>query len=221
MSPGTVMPETPVDAVAPAARVDVVVFDIGNVLLDWDPRHLYRDLIADPAERERFLAEICPPGWNLEQDRGRPWEAAIAERVALFPQHAALIRAFREEWHRMVAGVVPGSVELLAALRTREVPLYAITNFAADTFEECVPRFPFLRDAFLDVVVSAHVGLVKPDPAIYRLLLERNGLAAARCLFVDDSPANVRAAEGLGMHAHHFRDAAGLEAVLRGAGLLG
>lgn len=201
---------------------DTVVFDIGKVLLEWDPRHLYRRLIPDAAAMERFLAEVCPPEWNLEQDRGRPWAEAIAERIALFPEHAALIRAFREEWHAMIPGPVPGSLEILAALRARGVPLYAITNFAADTFEESAARFPFLREAFRDVVVSGREGLVKPDPAIYRLLLARNpGLEAERCLFIDDSPANVRGAEAVGMRGHHFRDAATLAAALRGLGLLG
>lgn len=201
--------------------IDTVVFDVGMVLLEWDPRHLYRDLIADDAAMERFLAEVCTPAWNLEQDRGRPWDAAIAERSALFPEHAPLIHAFREGWHSMIPGPVPGSLDLLEALRARGVPLFAITNFAADTFAECLPRFPFLADSFRDVVVSGREGVVKPDPAIYRLLLDRNGLDAARCLFIDDSAANVRGAEAVGMRAHHFQDAAGLEAALRDLGLLG
>jgi 2-haloacid dehalogenase len=122
----------------------------------------------------------------------------------------------------MVPGPVPGSMELLEALRARGVPLYAITNFAADTYAECLPRFPVLRDGFRDVVVSGREGLVKPDPAIFRLLLARNaGLEAGRCLFVDDSPANLRGAEAVGMRAHHFRDAPTLAATLRGLGLLG
>ena len=199
---------------------DTVVFDIGKVLLDWDPRHLYRRLIPDEAAMERFLAEVCTPEWNLAQDRGRPWAEAIAERCARFPEQAALIQAFRAQWHAMIAGPVPGSLELLAALRARGVPLYAITGHAVDTFEESIPRFPFLREAFRDVVVSGREGVTKPDPAIYRLLLDRNGLDAARCLFIDDSLANVRGAEAVGMVAHHFRDAATLAAALRGFGLL-
>lgn len=201
--------------------IDTIVFDVGKVLLEWDPRHLYRGLIAEDAAMERFLAEVCTPAWNLEQDRGRPWAEAIAERSALFPDQAHLIRAFREGWHAMIPGPVPGSLDLLEALRARGVPLFAITNFAADTFAECLPRFPFLAEAFRDVVVSGREGVVKPDPAIYRLLLDRNGLAAGQCLFIDDSAANVRGAEAVGMRAHHFQDAAGLEQALRGFGLLG
>jgi 2-haloacid dehalogenase len=201
-------------------RVDHVVFDVGNVLIQWDPEHLYRKLIDDPAARARFLAEVCTPAWNLEQDRGRSWADAVAERVALFPEHAALIRAYDERWMEMVPGEVPGSVALLEALRETGVPLYAITNFSAQKFAESQARFGFLR-RFRDVVVSAEERLLKPDPAIYRVLLARNGLEAGRCLFIDDGEKNVRGAEAVGMRAHHFRDAAGLAAELRALGLLG
>jgi 2-haloacid dehalogenase len=203
-----------------ALAIDTVVFDVGNVLIQWDPRHLYRKLIPDGAEMERFLAEVCTDAWNLEQDRGRSWAEAIAERVPLFPRHEALIRAYSERWHEMVPGEVPGSVALLEALRGRGVPLYAITNFSVEKFAEAQARFPFLR-GFRDAVVSGTERLVKPDPAIYRLLLDRNGLEAERCLFIDDSEKNVRGAEAVGMRAHHFREAATLEAELRTLGLLG
>jgi 2-haloacid dehalogenase len=201
-------------------RVDTVVFDVGNVLIRWDPRHLYRKLFDQEAEMERFLAEVCTDAWNLEQDRGRNWAEAIAERVPLFPRQEALIRAYSERWHEMVPGEVEGTVPILERLREAGVPLYAITNFSAEKFAEAQDRFPFLR-GFRDVVISAHERLVKPDPAIYHVLLDRNGLEAGRCLFIDDSERNVRAAEGIGMRAHHFRDAAGLSAVLRDLGLPG
>ncbi len=199
--------------------LDTVVFDIGNVLIQWDPRYLYRRLIPDEAEMERFLAEVCTDAWNLEQDRGRTWAEATAERVALFPQHEALIRAYSDRWHDMVPGEVPGTVVLLEALRRRDVPLYAITNFSVEKFAEAQARFPFLR-GFRDVVVSGAERLLKPDPAIYRLLLDRNGLEAAGCLFIDDSEKNVRGAEAVGMRAHHFRGAPRLEGELRALGLL-
>jgi len=201
-------------------RVDHVVFDVGNVLIEWDPDHLYRKLISDPVERALFLSDICTPAWNLEQDRGRSWADAVAERVALFPQHAALIRAFDERWPEMVPGEVPGSVALLESLRMADVPLYAITNFSAEKFVLARARFAFLN-GFRDVVISAEERLLKPDPAIYHALLERNGLTAAQCLFIDDSEKNVRGAEAVGMHAHHFRDAVALAAKLRTLGLIG
>lgn len=199
--------------------MDTVVFDVGNVLIRWDPRFLYRKLIPDPAAMERFLAEICTEAWNLEQDRGRGWPEATEELVARHPDQADLIRAFSDRWHEMVPGEMPGTVALLEALRAAGVPLYAITNFSAAKFAEAQARFPFLR-GFRDVVVSAAERLLKPDPAIYRVLLDRNGLEAGRCLFIDDSEKNVRGAEAVGMRAHHFRDATALAAELRGLGLL-
>ncbi len=196
----------------------VVVFDVGNVLIEWDPEHLYRKLIPDAAARADFLARICTMEWNLEQDRGRRWAAAVAERTALFPDHAPLIAAYSDRWHEMVPGEVPGSVAILERLREAGVPLYAITNFSSEKFAEAQARFPFLT-RFIDVVVSAEEGLLKPDPAIYRRLLDRNGLAASDCLFIDDSEKNVIGARAVGMRAHHFRDAAGLAAALRAEGL--
>lgn len=199
--------------------VRVVVFDIGNVLIEWDPEHLYRKLIPDAAARADFLARVCTPDWNLEQDRGRRWAEAVAERTALFPEHAALIAAYSDRWGEMVPGEIPGSVAILEALRAAGVPLYAITNFSTEKFAEAQARFPFLT-RFIDVVVSGDEGLLKPDPAIYRRLLDRNGLAAADCLFIDDSEKNVVGARAVGMQAHHFRDAPTLEAALRAEGLL-
>lgn len=201
------------------ARVSAVVFDVGKVLIEWDPQHLYRKLIPEQAARDAFLAEICTTAWNLEQDRGRSWAAAVAERTALFPDHAALIRAYDERWQEMVPGEVPGSVALLEALRAAAVPLYAITNFSTEKFAESQQRFPFLA-RFRDVVVSGAERLLKPDPAIYRCLLDRNGLDAAACLFIDDSEKNVHGARAVGMQAHHFVDAAGLATALRGLDLL-
>ncbi|WP_439548008.1 HAD family hydrolase [Falsiroseomonas sp.] len=196
----------------------VVVFDVGNVLIEWDPEHLYRKLIPDAAGRADFLARICTMEWNLEQDRGRRWAAAVAERTSLFPDQAPLIAAYSDRWHEMVPGEVPGSVAILERLREAGVPLYAITNFSSEKFAEAQARFPFLT-RFIDVVVSAEEGLLKPDPAIYRRLLDRNGLAASDCLFIDDSEKNVIGARAVGMRAHHFRDAAGLAAALRAEGL--
>ncbi len=198
--------------------VDTVVFDVGNVLIRWDPRHLYRKLFDDAAAMERFLSEVCTDAWNLEQDRGRSWEEAIAHLVPRFPAQEALIRAYSERWHEMVPGEVEGSVAILEGLRAAGVPLYAITNFSAEKFAEAQARFAVLR-GFRDVVVSAHERLLKPDPAIYRVLLDRNGLEAGRCLFIDDSERNVRGAEAVGMRAHHFRDAPTLAAELRAMGL--
>ncbi|WP_181701420.1 HAD family hydrolase [Chthonobacter albigriseus] len=199
-------------------RVDTVVFDIGNVLIRWDPRNLYRRLIPDAAEMERFLAEVCTDAWNLEQDRGRTWTEAVAERVALFPDKADLIAAYDTGWHEMVPGEVDGTRSILDELHGAGVPLFAITNFSAEKYAEATDRFPFLT-IFRDTVVSAHEGLLKPDPAIYRRLLDRNDLDPRRTVFIDDSVKNVEGALAAGMNAIHFTGAHDLRRDLRDLGL--
>jgi 2-haloacid dehalogenase len=195
-----------------------VVFDIGNVLIAWDPRQLYRTIFPDPVVMEDFLTRVLPPEWNLEQDRGRSWAEAEAEKIALFPEHADAIRAWRARWHETVPGPIDGTVTILGKLKQAGVPLYAITNFASDTFREAQARFPFLADSFIDVVVSGDERLIKPDPAIYRVLLERQQLAAADCVFIDDSPKNVEAAEKIGFRALLFTSPEQFAADLRACG---
>ena len=196
----------------------IPVFDVGNVLIRWDPRNLYRKLIADEAEREDFLARICSPEWNLEMDRGRAFAEGVAERVALFPQHEALIRAFDERWLETLDGAVEESVAILEELRAAGVKTYAITNFSGEKFALTRTRYSFLGD-FDGIIVSAHEQLLKPDPRIYALLCERHGLAPADCIFIDDNLANVEGARALGMQGHHFKTAAELRADLRQQGL--
>lgn len=180
-----------------------VVFDIGNVLIRWDPALLYATFFPDAERRDWFLREIVSPDWNLEFDRGRSFADGIAEKVARHPQWAREIRAWDERWHEMVPGPIDGTVAILEALREAGIPTYAVTNFSAEKFAEALDRFPFLT-GFVDVVVSAHEKLVKPDPAIYRVLLDRNRLDPATCLFVDDVPENVLAARTVGMKAVRF-----------------
>jgi 2-haloacid dehalogenase len=191
-------------------KITTVVFDIGNVLIEWDPRHLYRRIFATPDEIEHFLANVCTSAWNLEIDRGKSFAASVEELVASFPEHEAAIRAFDERWSEMVPGLVPGTLALMERLEERRVPLYSITNFSAEKFAEARLRFPFF-DRFRGVIVSAHERLLKPDRAIFDLLLSRYGLKAEECLFVDDIARNVAGARAVGMAAHHFEGAAGLE----------
>jgi len=188
------------------------------VLIRWDPRYLYRKLIEDEAAREDFLARVCPPAWNLEMDRGRPFAEGIAERLALFPEHEALIRAFDERWVETLGGAVEETVAILEALSAAGVPCYAITNFSREKFAITRELFPFLG-RLAGIVVSAHEGLLKPDPRIYARLCERYGLDPARCLFIDDSEANVEAARAYGMQGHHFLSSAALGADLKDRGL--
>lgn len=196
-----------------------VIFDLGGVLIDWNPRHLYRGLFDDEAEMEYFLAEVCPPAWNLSLDAGRPFEEAIAERVRLFPEEEARIRAWRERWPEMLKGPIEGTVAILEALRARGLPLYALTNWSAETYPFAEARYPFLA-WFESVLVSGREKLVKPNPAIYRRLLERECLTPAETLFIDDVPANVEGARSVGLQAHHFVSPEGLHEELRRRGLL-
>lgn len=202
-----------------ASSVSTVVFDVGNVLLDWNPRHLYRKMFADEAAMERFLADVCTAEWNLELDRGLAFAEAVAERIERFPEFAAEIRAYDERWREMVDGAIEGSVTLLERLAQRGVPLYAITNFSAEKFAESYERFAFF-ELFRGVVVSGRVKLLKPDPAIYRLLLDAHDLDAGACLFIDDSPANVEAARRLGFRTVLFESPQQLEENLTAFGLL-
>jgi len=199
--------------------VDTVVFDLGGVLVDWNPHHLYRSLIPDEAERRRFLAEVCPQHWNELQDAGRSVAEATAERVALFPEHAELITAYYGRWEEMLAGAFDETVAILEALHARDVPLYALTNWSAELFPVARRRFDFLR-LFRGIVVSGEEGLIKPDAAIFELLCRRHGLAPERCAFIDDNPANVAAARALGFTVHGYAGAAGLRAWLGELGLL-
>lgn len=198
----------------------VVVFDLGGVLIDWDPRHLYRKLIADEATMEWFLREVCSPEWNAEQDAGRSWADAVAEATERYPAEAELIQAYIGRWSEMIAGDIPESVAVLRSLAERGVPLYALTNWSAETFPYARDRFAWLG-LFRDIVVSGEVGLKKPDPAIFNLMADRIGVEPLRALFVDDSAANVATGHSLGFQALHFTSAAVLADDARVRALLG
>jgi 2-haloacid dehalogenase len=192
-----------------------VVFDIGRVLLEWDPRYLYRTIFSNPADMEDFLTRVLPPEWNLEQDRGRSWKNAEDIQIALFPDYAEEIRAFRARWRETVPHEIGGTVAILNRLKALGIPLYAITNFASDTLAEAKTIYPFLATSFIDMVVSGDERLLKPDPRIYQVLLTRQNLDATDCVFIDDSPANVSAAAALGFHALHFTSSEALAADLK------
>lgn len=199
-------------------RPSTVVFDLGGVLVDWNPDYLYRKLIPDATERSWFLAEVCNGAWNAQQDRGRDWETAIAEKVAQFPQHAALIRAYRDRWIETIGGRIEATVAVLDELKAHSVPLYALTNWAADTFQEARHIVPL--DRFDGVVVSGEVKMMKPEPEIFRHLLTKFGLQAPDCLFIDDMPYNTAAAANLGFQIVTFTGAAALRQDLVTHGLL-
>ncbi len=181
-----------------------VICDVGGVLIEWDIRLVYRQLLPDEAAIDAFLAETGWHAWNRELDRGGRWDDAVAALSARFPPRRALSEAAHERWHDAVAGEIEGTVEILAALRAAGTALYAITNFSVEKWAETQDRFPFLKTRFRDVVVSAEERLIKPDPAIFRLCLERNGLAAGDCIFIDDVSQNVAAAGAFGIDAILF-----------------
>ena len=210
-------PEAP--ASAGAHRIEAVVFDVGRVLYRWDLRHLFRKLIADEAEVERFCTAVVTPEWHFQHDAGRPIAEMVAERCAEFPAHAALIEAYAARFNETIPGPVEGSLELVEALDAKGVPLYAITNFGADTWAGFRPTAPVF-DRFRDIVVSGVERLVKPDCAIFALAAQRFGHAPGAMLFVDDSLPNVEAARSCGWQAHRFVDAAGLARELRARRLI-
>jgi len=179
-----------------------VVFDLGGVLVDWNPRYLYRKMFASEAEVEAFLSDIFSHDWILASDAGRPLDDCIAELVARHPDHAAPIRAFRDRWHEMVAGPIAGSVEILRALKLRGVPLYALTNWSRETWPLALELFDFL-DWFDGLVVSGLEGVAKPDAGIF-YRLENHGVALDNAVFIDDRADNIAAAEALGMTGIHF-----------------
>jgi 2-haloacid dehalogenase len=196
-----------------------VVFDLGGVLIDWDPRYLYRTLFDDEAAMEAFLATVTTPEWNRAQDAGRPWDEAVRELVERHPDRRDLIEAFWRRWPETLGDAIEPTVAILHDLRSTGIRLYALSNWSGETFPIARPRYPFL-DWFDGIVISGDERLVKPDPRIFEVLLERYGLAAAATLFIDDHAVNVDAAARLGFKVLRFVDAAGLRADLERLGLL-
>ncbi len=197
-----------------------VLYDVGNVLIRWDVRALYRTIFDDVDEMEHFLSTV----WTLEEngrcDRGEPFADVIAERVRLHPGYETAIRAAWDRWIETIPGPVEGAWELVEELDHAGVPLYGLTNFSAETFPIVVEQYPgFGR--FRDIVVSGeHPGLAKPEPEIFQLVCERSGLDPAQLLFVDDTPANTKVAAELGFPTVDFTDTASFRDELVAAGLL-
>ena len=190
-----------------------IVFDLGMVLIEWDPRHLYRNVFDDPAKMEWFLANVCNHDWNLRQDGGRSFDDGVAEATARYPEYATEIAMYRDRWMDMVPGAIGGSVKILEQLHEKGVPLFAITNWNGDTFRATRERFQFLN-LFRDIVVSGDENIIKPDPAIFHLLAKRSNIDLTESLFIDDSLKNVEGAEAVGMKGHHFTSPESLRATL-------
>lgn len=197
----------------------IVIFDLGGVLIDWNPRYLYRKVFASEAEMEWFLGEVCSPEWNRLQDAGRPFAEAIAEKQAEHPHYAEPIALYYHRWREMLGGVLADTLEILNAVRATQRPFYALTNWSRETFCVAQELYGFLG-WFHGIVVSGAERLAKPDPAIYLLLCERYGVEPTRAIFIDDSLNNVEAAQSLGMTGLHFTDAACLRSELQALGAI-
>jgi 2-haloacid dehalogenase len=200
-------------------KITTAVFDVGKVLFEWDLRHLFAKLITDKDELEYFVTVIVTPQWHFQHDAGRALDDMVAERVAEFPEYAAWIAAYSNRFNETIPGPVTGSLEIVQELAERDVPLFAITNFGAEFWDMFRPTQPIF-DCFQDIIVSGVEKLVKPDPAIYMLALQRFGLKTGEAIFIDDNHDNVISARENGFVAHHFTDAESLRRELIALDLL-
>ncbi|GIV31015.1 MAG: hydrolase [Saprospiraceae bacterium] len=187
-----------------STRIDTVVFDLGGVLIDWNPEYVFRKIFPDERTMRYFFENICTHEWNLQQDAGRPLAQATEERVALFPEWEEPIRAYYGRWEEMLGGPIEETVALLERLRQQGTHrLLALTNWSAETFPVALERYEFLH-WFEGIVVSGQEGVIKPDERIYRILIERYDVQPARAVFIDDNAVNARAAALVGMDYIHF-----------------
>ena len=200
--------------------IDNVVFDLGGVLINWDPRNLYRKVMPDTQTVEGFLRDVCTFEWNAEQDAGRPLAEATQILVDQFPQQETYIRMYYDRWEEMLNGSISESVTLLKHLQQQDNHrLLALTNWSHETFPRALELFDFLG-WFEGIVVSGAEGLKKPDARIYQVLFDRYKIDPSKSVFIDDSFPNVEAARNLGMHAIHFQGPLGLGEELRQLGVI-
>jgi 2-haloacid dehalogenase len=198
----------------------VIVFDLGGVLMDWDPYHLYCEKLGlDRRVVDRFMKDVDFAGWNKEQDRGRSFAEATAELSARFPEYRELIYAYDEHYLDSLGGSIQPVVKILERLKKAGYPLFVLSNWPAEKFKLVRPRYPFF-EWFDGIVISGEVGLVKPDRAIFDVLLERTGYPVGECLFIDDHFPNIEVARDLGFQTIQFQSAQHLEVELRNRGIL-
>jgi 2-haloacid dehalogenase len=200
------------------AKINAVVFDIGGVLLDWNPRHLYRQLIPDPAQLDDFLGRICTSQWHLAHDLGEDTEQSCRELAVRHPEHADLIMAWSQRGEEMIGGVLTQTVEVLSELRSAGVRCFALSNMEPEKFVLRRARYDFF-ELLEGCVISGVEGVAKPDQKIFEILLSRYGLEPPATAFIDDMPANVAVARELGVVAIQFTTAAQLRSDLRDLGL--
>ncbi|TAK41718.1 MAG: HAD family hydrolase [Saprospiraceae bacterium] len=199
--------------------LDTIIFDLGGVLIDWNPRYVFRTIFSTEEEMDYFFENICTHEWNLEQDAGKSLALATEERVAQFPKYEEPIRAFYGRWEEMLGGPVKETVALLRHLKDAQSHrLLALTNWSAETFPVALERYDFLH-WFEGIVVSGVEKTIKPRPELYEILLHRYGVAPASAVFIDDNAANVAAAKKIGLVGVHYKSAQQLKEDLRGFGV--
>jgi 2-haloacid dehalogenase len=191
-----------------------LIFDFGGVLVNWDPHRVFQKYFPDAQAIDRFLAEIDFSAWNLQQDKGHPFAQAVADLSAQFPQYAHLIHAYDEEWEESITGVIPGTVELLHRLKAAGYPLYGLTNWNVEKFSIVRHKYACF-DLFDDIVVSGEVKLIKPDSAIFQLLLQKINRLPQECVMIDNTLKNIEAARKMGFATIHFISPAQLAVELR------
>lgn len=200
--------------------INSIVFDLGAVLIDWNPEYLYREILPDEEERSYFLREICNHDWNIQQDAGRSWKDAIEELTAKYPHYSQEIESYWHQWPRMLGGPITGTVQILEELAGHyPYRLLALTNWSAETWPHALERFDFLHK-FEGILVSGQEKMKKPDPAIYERLISRYQLIPQSTLFIDDNPGNVQAAKASGMEAVQFTTPEDLRAYLFRLGVM-
>jgi len=196
-----------------------VVFDLGGVLIDWNPRYLYRKLIPNEAKMEDFLGRVINEEWSRKEDLGLALTETVRESSQKYPNETHLIEAYQQRWPETLGGEIVKTVAILKTLKQRQINLYALTNWSSETFHHAKSNFSFLDD-FLDIVVSGEEKVIKPDPEIYKILLNRNKLKAEESVFIDDRLDNVKGAEAVGMYGLHFTSPENLRLELKKLGLI-
>jgi 2-haloacid dehalogenase len=199
--------------------IDTIVFDLGNVLIDWNPHHLFDKIFDKKEDKEYFLKNICTDEWHAKQDAGRKTQEATEELLQKHPDWAHPIKAFYSRWKEMFGGAIEGSVEILKELKEKEYKLYALTNWSAELFEQTEGDYPFLQ-WFEGIVKSGEERINKPDERLYQILLDRYQLNASNTLFIDDREKNIAAAQKLGMHGIVFESPEQLKRDLEGLNVL-
>ncbi|MDZ7632958.1 MAG: HAD family phosphatase [Bacteroidales bacterium] len=199
-------------------NITSVVFDIGGVLIDWNPRHLFRKVFESEEEMEWFLSNICTYEWNVQQDGGKLFSVATAELSARYPEYSDKIAMYYGRWTEMLGGEINGTVKIFHELKSKGMPLYALSNWSHEAFPVAYERYEFMKQ-FDGLVVSGYEKLLKPDHAIYRVLIERYGINPAESVYIDDNKPNAEAAGELGFHAIHFLSPDKLREELRLLGL--